>query len=794
MDQDGRGTVFEITSSGSLTSLYSFTGANDGADPLGCLAQGTDGNLYGTTYSGGANGYGTAFQITPNGVLTTLYSFAATSDGTNNFGAAYPNGTLVAGTDGKFYGTTYGTSSGGVFQAALQGIALPMLTPQATSSVGPIEATLNGAVNSNGNDTHAYFEYGSVYGVSYSGTTPVQDIGSGTNGVLVSASLSVLQPNTTYHFQLVTVEPNGVSYGPVQTFTTSAYEPPTITYPPPVVSKSSAALSPTVNPNGIDTKVEILWGLTMAYTNNTPLQDIGGGLSPVVVNATLNGLSSGTTYHYSVMTYNSLGTVAGPDEVFTTPVAPGYFLNDAVVTGSSVTLSANVNPNGFAGPSTNKKNVLVSWQYGLVSGSYTKVTAAQPIGTGTSALPVSLAITKSALKPVVYHYQLVISSTVGYTYGPDQTFSVEPPALAYSAPASTGTDATLLVTVNPNGNDTMVSVRYGLTTAYTSGTISVGDIGSGSAPVSVDPDLTGLAPDTAYYYQVDTTNALGTVYGPAQEFTTQPLFGTAPVVYTKEDAPGIVGAVFSVLGNPIINDFDQTAFQATVTGSAGSGITSSNNSGIWAGIGTDGLTLIAQTGASAPDYTGTSTVGTFAKLSDPVYADSDAVAFLGTLAKTGTVTTSNDTGIWATTSGTTNGPLVLVARAGDPAPDLNGATSPGSPVFASFAQFVLPDQGGAVILAKLVSGTPASPAPGGVVTADSEGIWAVGNNGILTQIIRTGNALNYNGKVKIISTLAIFNAPTASTGQTRHFNNFGNLIYKVGFTDGTTGFVQSVFP
>lgn len=74
------GTLFKITSSGKLTTLYNFCSlANciDGIRPNGPPIQGTDGNFYGTTSAGGANGGGTIFEITPSGALTTLYSFCA---------------------------------------------------------------------------------------------------------------------------------------------------------------------------------------------------------------------------------------------------------------------------------------------------------------------------------------------------------------------------------------------------------------------------------------------------------------------------------------------------------------------------------------------------------------------------------------------------------------------------------------------------------------------------------------------------------------------------------------------
>jgi len=266
-------------------------------------------------------------------------------------------------------------------------------------------------------------------------------------------------------------------------------------------------------------------------------------------------------------------------------------------------------------------------------------------------------------------------------------------------------------------------------------------------------------------------------------------YAATAVVLTKDPAPGIPGAIFSVLGNPIVTDSNHTAFQATVTGSATAGIIASgsaaNNSGIWADSGTHGRMLIVRTGTTAPGYAGSGpAVGTFATLSDPVYADDDAVAFLGTLVKTGGVTVANNTGVWATASGS----LALVARTGDPAPDASGSTSASSPVFAVFSQFVLPSRGGVIVFATLKTGVA------GVVAANSQGIWAVDASGVLKQIIRTGAALTVNGSAKIVSSLMVFNAPAYPAGQTRHFNNSGDLIYKVIFSDSSSGVVQSVFP
>lgn len=120
----GYGTVFKITSGGELTTLYSFcakSGCPDGQNPMATLVQGTDGNLYGTTSGGGAIGnYGTVFKITLGGKLTTVYSFCVLSD---CYDGEYPEGVLIQGSNGSFYGTTNEASGrGNVFEMTTAGV------------------------------------------------------------------------------------------------------------------------------------------------------------------------------------------------------------------------------------------------------------------------------------------------------------------------------------------------------------------------------------------------------------------------------------------------------------------------------------------------------------------------------------------------------------------------------------------------------------------------------------------------------------------------------------------------
>jgi uncharacterized repeat protein (TIGR03803 family) len=103
----GLGTIFRITLSGALTTLYSFCAqpdCTDGAIPIAGLTLGSDGTFYGTTQQGGTSGRGAAFSFTPAGALTTLYSFCSQKKCADG---SYPYGGITQGTDGNLYGTTY---------------------------------------------------------------------------------------------------------------------------------------------------------------------------------------------------------------------------------------------------------------------------------------------------------------------------------------------------------------------------------------------------------------------------------------------------------------------------------------------------------------------------------------------------------------------------------------------------------------------------------------------------------------------------------------------------------------
>jgi uncharacterized repeat protein (TIGR03803 family) len=109
------GTVFRITPTGTLTTIYRFSGLADESNPMAALIQGSDGNLYGTTAGGLSNEYGTVFKLTLDGTLTTLFVFTYDSPTATWPNGLSPEAALIQGPDGNFYGTTVdgGRQNGG---------------------------------------------------------------------------------------------------------------------------------------------------------------------------------------------------------------------------------------------------------------------------------------------------------------------------------------------------------------------------------------------------------------------------------------------------------------------------------------------------------------------------------------------------------------------------------------------------------------------------------------------------------------------------------------------------------
>ncbi len=246
----GAGTVFRITQSGELTVLYSFCtqggdSCTDGEDPYAGLVHAPDGNLYGTTTWGGAYGYyGTVYKITPTGEFTTLYSFCpqapACPDGYGSYGG------LTIATNGNLYGTNWAgggpASAGTIFEITPAGVLTTLYSfcsqancPDGSTPIAGLIQGTDGNLYGTASGGGAYGQFGTVFKLSvgldpfvetqptigYTGM-PVKILGTDLSG-----ATSVTFNGTAAAFEILSnseikaTVPAGATTGTVQVVTSS---------------------------------------------------------------------------------------------------------------------------------------------------------------------------------------------------------------------------------------------------------------------------------------------------------------------------------------------------------------------------------------------------------------------------------------------------------------------------------------------------------------------------------------------------------------------------------------------
>ena len=185
------GTIFKITEEGTLTTLHSFDG-NDGINPHWGLLQAIDGNFYGTTNEGGTYAYGTIFEVTPNGAFSTLYNFCSQINVQGYCADGSSPGGLVQATDGSLYGLTLtgGANNDGTIFRITTGDALTTLysfcsQPTCTDGSSPSGALLQ-ATN------------GNFYGTTTSGGDPTCQVHSSVGCGTVFSLSTGLGPFVTF--------------------------------------------------------------------------------------------------------------------------------------------------------------------------------------------------------------------------------------------------------------------------------------------------------------------------------------------------------------------------------------------------------------------------------------------------------------------------------------------------------------------------------------------------------------------------------------------------------------------
>jgi phosphodiesterase/alkaline phosphatase D-like protein len=222
----------------------------------------------------------------------------------------------------------------------------------------------------------------------------------------------------------------------------------------------------------------------------------------------------------------------------------------SAITDTGATVAGTVNAHGVA---TN---------YTFEYGTSTSFGAISPVSSaGSASTDVAQTADLTGLSPnTTYYYRLVASSSAGDSVGAVHTFrttgvAVAPVVVTQAVSAVTTTSATVHGQVNPSGQQTVFTFEYGTTTSFGAITAVVA-LDDADAPEPVAATLTGLAPDTTYYYRVVAANATGTTSGAVLRFSTGP--GGLPAV-TTGDATG-VSASGATLAGTVDAHGAQTAF------------------------------------------------------------------------------------------------------------------------------------------------------------------------------------------------------------------------------------------
>ena len=359
---NGYGELFSMNSSGTVTTIHNFGDPNvpnDGRTPDIAPVLGTDGNLYGTTSTGGANGNGVVYQITPSGTVNILHSFSG-NDGDS------PH-TLMQGSDGNLYGTTY--SGRGFLTANTAGIIFEIGRLAQTISFGAIPAQMVGAtVNLSATASSGLTVTFQVSGpatlsnntltVTGTGTVSVAAIQSG-NGVYLPA------PTVTQTFQVMGV-------------------------PGTVTTQSAVASSDQVTLSWFGVSGATSYTIGRSTTSGGPYTTVSSGNSSTTF--TDFGVSDGMTYYYVISAVNSSGTGLSSPEIASTPLAQNLYWDTTTATGLAngsgawdTQATANWSNSG-AGTS----NPLLTWLSGDNAFFQTAGTFTATIATGATVRVTSL--------------------------------------------------------------------------------------------------------------------------------------------------------------------------------------------------------------------------------------------------------------------------------------------------------------------------------------------------------------------------------------------------------------------
>jgi hypothetical protein len=296
----------------------------------------------------------------------------------------------------------------------------PLVQALAATALTRTAATLQGTVNPEHETPVACaFHYAleeSLAGATVKGCTPAAEtLGSGNTPVPVSATIEGLAPNTTYYYRLTAANGTGASQSePVQQLLTLPNPPAVTTGAPSALAPRTATVTGSVNPGSSghtaqdDTTYRFQYSTDESYSSQTTVADAGEGTSPVPVQASLEGLEPGTTYHYRLIAANSNDKnpqqVTGEAKTLTTVATPPAFTETSAggVTQSSAAITSTLVTQGLP----------ARWELQL--GTSPEALQYQAAGNSSGPEAQALAFTLEHLQPgTTYYFRLTAESPDG---------------------------------------------------------------------------------------------------------------------------------------------------------------------------------------------------------------------------------------------------------------------------------------------------------------------------------------------------------------------------------------------
>ena len=397
------------------------------------------------------------------------------------------------------------------------------LTEACGESIGATEAKACGKLDPHVDATVGYYFAYNEGAICTGGRETTLAPEAGRDDAVVSAQLVGLEPATEYSYCLIATNASGETEGQAVTFTTKPIAPRT-----PSTEAATDIATETVTLQGRITAERAPTTWYFEYAAGSSCNGAGAARTPEAgdthpreqtdVSASVDGLQPGTEYSDCLIVKNSVGSHAGSPISFTTKAIPPKIVSVSAQTGASeVTIEGQVLPGA--------QHASCEVKYGTTEAYGLRA----PCGEGLLRSADSGAVASvhvTGLEPgTAYDYRLIVENTSGPS-APGEgvgTFTTPIPMPLLGAESVSGvgaSDVTLAGTVATEGARTRYWFEYGETEALGQSTPG-GEVPGGPSEASVGPEaISGLAPDTVYYYRLRAANRWHEAFGPTQTFTT----------------------------------------------------------------------------------------------------------------------------------------------------------------------------------------------------------------------------------------------------------------------------------